>query len=339
MSVESPVTVLCATLNAREAVRLTFASFRRHTPEPCQVLVADNGSTDGTLNDLRAIPWLTVISLDERRTLMRAEAEQARAAVAALEARLHALGEQLPAKERALLTALGAAMSDVTDDSDPALTLHGATLDWLSTRVQTPFFLTLDSDVEFLARGWLSEMLELMERDRLDALGEYLPGHDGYRARLGPHVLLLRTSAFRALGASFRSFVRIEDPEEARRWQARPRSFHVDLEELAGYRTAALYATGAGLFERLERAGARWAALPRPLAAKFLHLGHMSWAANTRGELPGAVRLRDDHAARLAYVRERLRLYAEPKHEGLAPRACAGADGDACIRPTPSDSP
>ena len=97
---------------------------------------------------------------------------------------------------------------------------HGAALDWLVTKVRTPFFLTLDSDVEFLATGWLTEMLNLMEQMALVALGEYEPGQGGYRERLAPYILLLRTAFIRALCTSFRGFVRIEDPAEAQRWQA-----------------------------------------------------------------------------------------------------------------------
>src|SRR5688572_29089417 len=96
------VTVICATRNAREAVRLTLSSFRRYTPEPCVVLVADNGSTDGTLDDLRAIPWLTVFSLEERRALMRAEAEQVYDTVSTLNGRLDAYVATLPVSERTL---------------------------------------------------------------------------------------------------------------------------------------------------------------------------------------------------------------------------------------------
>lgn len=263
------VTVLCATRNARAAVRLTFASFRRYTPEPCLVWVADNGSIDGTLEDLLALPWLTVIPLGVRRSLLPPQAP------------------------------------------DAEITGHGATLDWLAVRVRTPFFLTLDSDVEFLASGWLTDMLDLMVGEGLDALGVYEPGFQGYRPRLAPYVLLLRTATFQALGTSFQPFVRIEDAEEARRWQARPRGFRVEFEEIASYRTAAFYPTAAYLFERLQESGARWRDLPGAIAAKFQHLGHMSWSPvrPDTAQAPGADGPTREQAAKLAYVQERLRGY------------------------------
>lgn len=61
------VTVLCVTRNAREAVELTLESFRRRTPEPVRVLVADNGSDDGTLDYLRGLSWIELETLDERQ--------------------------------------------------------------------------------------------------------------------------------------------------------------------------------------------------------------------------------------------------------------------------------
>jgi glycosyltransferase involved in cell wall biosynthesis len=51
------VTIVCATLNGRDAVRLTLSSLRRFTPERYRILVADNGSTDGTLEYLGSLDW------------------------------------------------------------------------------------------------------------------------------------------------------------------------------------------------------------------------------------------------------------------------------------------
>lgn len=282
---EPAVTVVCATLNAREAVRLTFASFRRYTPEACIVLVADNGSTDGTLDDLRALPWVRVIPLEER------------------------MAECLIAGGQSQAGALTPAL----------LTRHGVTLDWLARQVTTPFFLTLDSDVEFMAGGWLSAMVAFAMQEELVALGVYEPGMAGYRPRLAPYVLLMRTAPFRSLGLSFQSFVRIEDPAEAARWRARGHSFQVADQELASYHSASFYATGAALFERLEQTDARWAALSDDIADRFRHLGHMSWAADTAGDVPGAADLHTDHDAKLAYVRARLRQYDGLSTSGMRP--------------------
>jgi len=194
---EPLVTVLCATRNAREVVRLTLASLHRYMPEPATVLVADNGSTDGTLQDLRALPWLTVFSVEDRQTTS---------------------------------------------------TAHGPALDWLAARVRTRYFLTLDSDVEFLAPGWLGYMLELAETQDLTALGVYEPGVARVRERLAPFVLLMRAAEFRKLYVSFQPFIRIDDAEEAQRWLARrprvDRDYNLDADEAASYHTAAVYPTG-----------------------------------------------------------------------------------------------
>lgn len=265
MTSEPLVTVICATCNAREAVRLTFASFRRHTPEPCVVLVGDNESVDGTLEELLAIPWITVFPLRER-------------------------------------------LVGVPADQHWKSRLHGGTLDWLAARVQTPYFLALDSDVEFLADGWLTELLNLAEREQVVAVGEFEPAIAGYGARLAPYVLLLRTAAFRALNRTFHGRITIYDPDEAKRFHSRPQTFRIDVSELAEYPSAKILTTAAQVLEELERTGARWRDTPAPIRAMYKHIGHMSWGANDE-PLPGADRFRAEFLAGLEYVRGRLRLY------------------------------
>jgi glycosyltransferase involved in cell wall biosynthesis len=245
----SAVTIVCATLNAREAVQLTFESLARCAREPVEVWVADNGSTDGTLEYLQSLDWLRVFPLAAR---------------------------------------------------PGACTDHGSTLDWLTARVQTPYLVTLDSDVEFLARGWLSDMLIFAHDADVDALGVFEPAVGAYRERLAPYVLLLRTAALRMLATSFRSFVRIEDPLEAARWQTRPARENLELAEVETYRTAAFYPTGAAVFEQLRQRGLSWASLPPDLESSFRHIGHMSWADTESG------RLRTQHTVRQRYIRARL---------------------------------
>jgi hypothetical protein len=159
--------------------------------------------------------------------------------------------------------------------------------------------------VEFLAPGWLGDMLELAETRDLTALGVYEPGVAGVRERLAPFLLLTRRAEFRKLDVSFQPFIRIDDAEEAQRWLARPpgldRDYNLDANEAASYPTAAFYPTGAALFERLRSTDARWANLSEAIACKVRYLGHMSWAA-TRGTSTQ----RTDHAVCLTYVRERL---------------------------------
>ena len=62
------VTILCVTRNAADAVRLTLSSFRRFTPERCRLLVADNGSTDGTLEYLERLDWIRLFRHNRHRS-------------------------------------------------------------------------------------------------------------------------------------------------------------------------------------------------------------------------------------------------------------------------------
>jgi hypothetical protein len=197
------VTILCATLNGGDVVRLTFSSLGRFTPEPYRILVADNGSTDSTLDYLRSLDWIELFKLGQHRTK----------------------------------------------------TSHGATLDWLAKKVETRYLLTLDSDVAFLRHGWLGELSDTLAAQDLAAVGEFEPAVGAYRPRLAPHVLLLNTERFLALGTSFESCVRFDDSAEVRRWRGRSKSEYLSQEELNSYHSAAFYSTGAALFETVLRRG------------------------------------------------------------------------------------
>jgi hypothetical protein len=290
------VTVVCATLNAFDAVRLTMQSLQRHTPRIPRVLVADNGSTDGTLEWLQSRSFVTVVPLDERRRLIVAERAWQRSVLAAVEQRASA-----PDSVHQRLRAL--------DTSPPGtLTEHAATLDWLAQQVDTPYFLTLDSDVEFLADGWLEAMLALMERDGLAALGPLEPGRPQYRHRLAPHLLLVRTSAFRSVNGTFRGTCRSDDARERERWLATRSSWYLDFDELAMFPGVTAYPPGAVLLEQFERSGHRWAALPASISARYVHYGAMSWGGASDDD-GGAAAMRADHPAHMARVRERLLAY------------------------------
>jgi hypothetical protein len=258
------VTILCATLNARLATRLTVETLFRYTPEPVRILVADNGSTDGTLRELKRFPAIETINVKARAKAM-------------------GFASRLPPIER----------------------LHGATLDWLAKQVETPFFLTLDSDVEFFQSGWLSSMLELAKRHQLAAVGELESANGAYQARLAPHVLLVDARRFRELGTSFRAFVTIDDPDEASRWCERKPDFCLDVDVMKSFRSARFYPTGAAFFEQLNGAGANWAAVAPGMGDKYKHLGHMSWAQNTRS---GGKALQAHWGQTQEYLKKRLRL-------------------------------
>ena len=221
------VTIVCATRNGGDAVRLTFESLRRTTVAPLRVLVADNGSVDGTREMLGGLDW---IELHRRRP-----------------------GRHVPG--------------------------HGATLDWLvrkvTTRPRVDARLRCRVPAARLAGG-VVRGTRPFRRDcgrRARAGGRRVPGPPVAR------LLLLDTERLRALRCSFRSYVRIDDPDEALRWRRRPASGErVRQGELATYRSAAFYTTGARVFERLHESGSRWLATPAATRRKYRHLGHMSWA-------------------------------------------------------------
>jgi glycosyltransferase involved in cell wall biosynthesis len=239
------VTIICATRNGGDVVRLALSSLRQFTPEAYRLLVADNGSTDGTREYLADLDWL---ELFKRKSRGRA-------------------------------------------------TSHGATLDWLARKVNTPYFLTLDSDVVFLRRGWLSDLRETLESRAVAAVGEFEPGVDAYRPRLAPYLMLIESDQFRTLRCSFRSCVMMTDPAEIRRWRRRRPTENVSYEELCTYHTGAFYSTGARLFERMVDSGVPWAATPLRIRRKYYHLGHMSWGAREP-------RFTASHQDKLAYARK-----------------------------------
>jgi hypothetical protein len=185
-----PVTILCATRNSCDAVRLTVRSLLRHTPPVARILVADNGSTDGTLEWLREVNGIEVVTLDERARVLADEHAWRRSVAAAL------------ARRGAGSTATARRFLD--DGAAPPVpsTEHGATLDWLVAQATTPYVVTLDSDVELLADGWLETALAVVHRDGLAAFGSLERGRGRYRRRLA--LISGRTKAVRRVNGTFR---------------------------------------------------------------------------------------------------------------------------------------
>ncbi|MDK1349128.1 hypothetical protein QNO09_38980 [Streptomyces sp. 378] len=312
------MTVIGATRNARLATRLTYASFRRRTPEPVRVLVADNGSTDGTLDDLRRLDWLTVFSLEERRRWAREEAAEARRTLEKLRRDLDALVAECPAGQRSVLDRLRTEVEIVVPD-DGELCQHSTALDWLAPQVDTPYFLLLDSDVEFLSPGWLGDLVGFADAEGLAAVGEFEPGRFPCRDRLATYLLLLRTDVFRALGVPFRQALRFGDPREEERWYSRARHHVLDPSAFDGFPSAAFYDTAAVLFERLQREGLPWKPFPPTVAAKFRHLGQMSWSADARDDYAGVELLREHVRVAAEYAGTRLRDHYDGGLPGWQP--------------------
>jgi glycosyltransferase involved in cell wall biosynthesis len=281
-----PVTIVCATRDACDAVRLTVRSLLRHTPPVGRIVVADNGSTDGTLEWLRTVDGIDVVALDERARVLADEHEWRRSVAAALVRR----GAGSTATARRLLGDGAAAPVPSTE--------HGATLDWLVAHATTPYVVTLDSDVELLADGWLEAALAVMHRDGLAAFGSLEPGRGQYRPRLALHLLLIRTDAVRRVNGTFRGTFRCDDPDERERWRARRTGWAIDLDDLDAFPGVIVYPPGAQLLEALDAAGERWAAFPADIEQRYVHYGHLSWGGADGG-----------HRARRAAVRDRLVAY------------------------------
>jgi hypothetical protein len=245
--------------------------------------------------------------------MIAAKQREMLAALPSLAAKLDRYSAELGESDRRILHLLRTAgrLTSAPYSDETAITEHGATLDWLATQVNTPFFITLDSDVEFLERGWLTEMLELMLRERAVALGVYEAGDDGYASRLAPHLLMLRTAELRCLRASFRGFTRFGSVTEARRWASRTASLTIDREERQrDYPTSRFYSTAAAIFERILETGCKWCELPTTIARKVRHWGQMSWAAGTRDYMLAVPpTMRTSHAVRQEAIRARLRAY------------------------------
>jgi hypothetical protein len=281
-----PVTIVCATRNACDAVRLTVRSLLRHTPPVARILVADNGSTDGTLEWLRAVDGIEVVALDKRARVLADEHVWRRSVAAAL------------ARRDAGSTA--AARRLLADDAAPPVpsTEHGATLDWLVAQVTTPYAVMIDSDVELLADGWLEAALAVVHRDGLAAFGSLEPGRGRYRPRLALHLLLIRTDAVRRVNGTFRGTFRCDDPDERERWRARRNGWAIDLDDLDAFPDVTVYPPGAQLLEALDAAGERWAAFPADIERRYVHYGHLSWGGADGGD-----------NSRRAAVRDRLLAY------------------------------
>jgi hypothetical protein len=193
----------------------------------------------------------------------------------------------------------------------PDYTQHGPTLDWLAGKVKSPYFLTIDSDMEFLAAGWLEDMLELMSRDNLDALGEFDPGMGAYQSRLLPHLSLLRTAVYRQVNTSFTGFTRIGDEAEAERWRSRPPAVGMEVGEMNAYKTARFFDTGALLFHTLTSSGFTWADTPRCIRDKYNHIRHMAWG----GQETRSHRYQSIYRQNYRYTRDRLtKLLSDNPH-------------------------
>ncbi|MGV9836485.1 glycosyltransferase [Nocardia niigatensis] len=186
------------------------------------------------------------------------------------------------------------------------LTRHSVALDDLAASASSRYVLCLDSDVEFLRVGWLSQLLSEADNHGLAAVGEYEPAIGCYQPRLAPHMLLVRTAAIRAYGLSFAGYAAVDDPEEAARFVRRPHesTYRLTLQEVTSYRSARIYPPGAKLLEMLTTARLPWRPMPKQVLASYNHLGHMSWG-DADPDLVG------EHRNRLEYLRRRLQAYPD----------------------------
>jgi hypothetical protein len=301
------VTVIGATRNVRAVTHLTYASFRRFTPEPVVVLVADNGSTDGTLEDMRLLNWLRVYSLADRRLDMEAKAERARILLKRVDDALDDLSASISEPERHILQKMRRKANVVVPTLEE-MRHHAPALNWLASHVETRYFLLLDSDVEFLQPGWLSELIAIAEQEDLGAIGEYEPGQYPCMPRLATYLLLIRTDTFRSLKTSFSSELRFSDDHERQRWYSQQHDDVLAASAFDGYSSAAFYDTAALLFEGIVRRGIAWRPFPATTAAKFRHFGHMTWSEDAKDGYQGLDAIRAHVRAMNEYAVARLNL-------------------------------
>lgn len=170
---------------------------------------------------------------------------------------------------------------------------HAAWLDlWYATCTER-FCVFSDSDVEYLAEGWLADMVQTAERTGAALVATRIQARDGVAYR---HPT---TGAERTLARRPEPWLLLLDLA-----QTRPRvatSFkYVDRPGADGTKIA--YDTAAAFFEDVDRAGLAWTEMPASYAAAYHHFGSLSWLGGR--DVP--LRRRAKQLAKRAYVRARL---------------------------------
>lgn len=153
------------------------------------------------------------------------------------------------------------------ESPDPKL--HAHWLDYAMTHVGTPYWFAVDSDLLFLGRDWLADMVATFEADPHLYLvgGEAVPGGVGVEpvggktVESGEHVSTwlfgVRASLRERVTSSFAFHKAGVNPETG-------------LERV--------YDSGGKILADMRDRGLRYGYMPRPFRLKYHHYGSLSWA-------------------------------------------------------------
>ena len=150
---------------------------------------------------------------------------------------------------------------------------HADWLDGWLAGCQSRWALFIDSDMEFLAEGWLREAVAVAEEAGARLVCEYLSPSDPHyvspingvhlslAARPSPWFLLVEAPVAREVDVSF----------AGTKW----------TDQVTGRATS--YDVGGRLLEALQQSGHRAVQLPQQTRAKMVHYGGLSWLPGGRG--------------------------------------------------------
>lgn len=289
-------------------VRLGYGSLRHTTAGSSPVLVADNGCDAEARAYLSAQQWIRLFPLEERITASHQEHEAAARVLASLWTEMGAVQLSLTAAERRLLTLLQSRVHPEPALSPEDQAQLGQTIDFLLPQVRTRYTVLVDSDVEFIEPGWLSDMVEMMNDNDIDLFGFLEPARHPIQERFATFVLAMRTAEILALDCSFATSLSFGAPAEATIWHSRNYGKFLDTTAFTDFPTARFHDTAAQVYESARAHGLNCTEFPSRWRRKFLHLEHMAWADSTDDSYAGADALRHHRHRALAYARARCEL-------------------------------
>lgn len=162
----------------------------------------------------------------------------------------------------------------------PAARMHKDWLNDVFRQVTTPYWVAVDSDMLFLGRDWLHDLIAMMESDpELYLLSaEFRPGESGVVEPVAHEVIDLgecpstwlfcvRTALRERLTADFGFVVDGRDPHTGRKF---------------------CYDVGGKLLAEMRARNLKYAHMPAWFRCKYHHFGSMSWAARQASDSPYA---------------------------------------------------
>jgi hypothetical protein len=267
--------------------------------------VADNGCDVEGGAFLAAQRWIRIFPVADRISADYAEYQTSIEALESTWAKLATIRTTLNDRERRVLDELTRRVKADPPQSAEDIAQLGQTIDWMLPKVTTRYAVLVDCDVEFRYPGWLSEIVKLMDRSRIDLLGFVEPTPHPVAERFATFVLAMRTHEICALQRSFATHLEFDDCLEAARWHAQPHGKFLDTTAFDDYPTARFYDTAARVYEAAQRQGLRCAEFPAQWRERFLHLGHMAWSDKIDESYQGWGSLRFQRQQALAYAQSR----------------------------------